>query len=261
MCLCPVRHVHPHVRSHQAPCIAHCVTRPRRACPWRHTVRAWAQGGACLCTCPRAGRCGGPTATASCPCRPLPGRRRRATTPRTAPSHCAPAPEQRQTLVINFIFNLLLIFICFIYIYLLLSPNPPPGYLSTSSICLHPRSSPPHNTSIHTFSNAAARTGDCTAVTAARVSDHRAQLAQVQECLWHSHRRASQAQTTGSESGAWCRDSRRARLAGVQRRLRGQVPQAQRGVAAAAGQAPPVRAEPHREHRIRVACRSLRRSA
>jgi hypothetical protein len=44
------------------------------------------------------------------------------------------------------------------------------------------------------------------------------------------------------------------RLAGVQRRLRGQVPQARGGVAAAAGQVAPVRAEAHRQHRVCVAC-------
>lgn len=44
-------------------------------------------------------------------------------------------------------------------------------------------------------------------------------------------------------------------LALVLRQLCAQVPQAQRGVTRAAGQAPAVRAERHRQHRLRVACR------
>ena len=48
-----------------------------------------------LCMCPRPARCGGPTATASCPCRQLPGWPHPATKPRTAPSRCAPVSKKR----------------------------------------------------------------------------------------------------------------------------------------------------------------------
>ena len=158
--------VHPHVRSHQAPYIARCVTRTRRARPWPHTVRAWVQGVACLCTCPRACRCGGPTATASCPCRPSPGRPRRATTPRTAPSRCAPAPDPRIYSFAKFSSTPPVYYrltssthitqpLCPCarpsYLFTCEIPSlPPVYYLPTSSTWLHPCSAPAHNTSIHT---------------------------------------------------------------------------------------------------------------